>query len=261
MKKSVRWLFLFFFLTNLAVPGLIAQDLPELIAIRELDLRPETNEIVFQNYYNQWCRNIREHTKGVSAWIMKGDRGNRIGKYNMIWGFNYVETRDYYFPVSDITNYPKWNAALSRFKFQAPEEPLVEDINEYTDFIVTGYDKMVNPQLGEVISVCFPEVKAGAEEKLEAFAAEELNVAFQNNIDGYYVYLLKGDRGSYKGKYAILRVFDSYERRRLYFPDDSNSPSPAFTKESKKVSGTIEKFKTYFETAPTGNSSDFILLY
>ena len=89
----------------------------------------------------------------------------------MVWGFNYMETRDYYFPVSDITNYPKWNAALDRFQFQAPNDPFVENINQYTDYIVIGYDQMLNPQLGEVISLSFPNVKAGMENALEEFVA------------------------------------------------------------------------------------------
>ena len=261
MRKSIRTSILWSVILLLTCTSVGAQDLPEIISIRELKLRPETNEIVFQNYYNKWCKDIRLHTKGVNAWIMKGDRGERTGLFNMVWGFNYMETRDYYFPVSDKTNYPKWNAALERFQFQAPEEPLVEDMTDYTDFIVVGYDQMLNPQLGEVISLSYPKVKPGSEKALEEFVAGELNNALQNNIDGYYMYLLKGDRGEFKGRYAVLEVFDTYQRRSIYFPDNSGEPSPAFQKAGRKVADLMTKFKTYFDTSPTDNSSDFVILY
>jgi hypothetical protein len=261
MKNKVFRSFLL--LTNLLllIPLINAQDLPEILAIRELKLRPGVNETAFQNYYNIWCKNIKDHTKGVNAWIMKGDRGSRSNKYDMMWGFNYLETRDYYFPVSDITNYPKWNAALGRFQFQAPQDPFVEDINAYTDFLVVGYDNMINPQLGEVLSISFPEVKAGKEKELEDFVTDEMNNAFQDNIDGYYIYLLKGDRGALKGKYAVMRVFSKYEKRQLFFPENSETPSPEFGKATKKTASLTAKFKTYFETSPFGDCNDFVIYY
>jgi len=261
MKKSaiVSLLVLFIFLIPSSL--LNAQELPEVIALRELELRPDANEIHFQNYYNKWCKNIKTNTKGVNAWLMKGDRGARIGKYNMAWGFNYIETRDYYFPVSDITNYPKWNAALERFRFQAPEEPLVENMTEYTDFIVIGYDKMLNPQLGEVISISYPTVKAGMENELENFVTQQLNNACQDNIKGFYMYLLKGNRGAQKGTYAVLRVFDTYEDRKHYFPENSAIPSQNFIKARKKIMAPMEKFKTFFENPPVENSSDYVIVY
>ncbi len=261
MKNSNRLQFLlllgFLSLTRLSA----GQELPQIIAIRELELTPGTNEIVFQNYYNKWCRNIKLNTKGVSAWIMKGYHGARNGKYDMVWGFNYMETRDYYFPVSDITNYPKWNAALDRFQFQAPPEPLVEDINDYTDFVVVGYDQMLNPKLGEMISITYPEVKPGKEKELEEFVAAKFNNAFQDNVDGYFVYLLKGNRGEFKGRYAILRIFDTFGRRKLYFPDDTGKPSQALIKARKQISSTMEKFQSYFASSPIAGSEDFVVLY
>ena len=260
MKKffGVPVLFAVLLLTSLQI---FSQDLPQVLAIRELKLRPGINEIAFQNYYNKWCKNISKSTKGVNAWIMKGDRGGRVDKYDMVWGFNYTETRDYYFPVSDSQNYPKWNAALERFQFQAPPEPLVEDMNDYTDFIVVGYDAMLNPQLGEVVSLNYPVVNHGMEKELENFVTTDLNNALQKNIDGYYIYLLKGDRGEFKGKYVILKVFDTYNRRKLYFPEDTDVPSADFTKAGKKVTNDLQKFKTYFESSPAVKSSDFVILY
>ena len=259
MRKSVRTSILWSVILLLTCTSVGAQDLPEIISIRELKLRPESNEIAFQNYYNKWCKDIRLHTKGVNAWIMKGDRGERAGLYNMVWGFNYMETRDYYFPVSDKTNYPKWNAALERFQFQAPEEPLVEDMTDYTDFIVVGYDQMLNPQLGEVISLSYPKVKAGLK-KPRGIRSRGMNNALQNNIDGYYMYLLKGDRGEFKGRYAVLRVFDTYQRRSIYFPETPESLLRLYKKRSQRAD-LMTKFKSYFDTSPTDNNSDIGILY
>ncbi len=184
MHNPNRIFFQSLFLLLFSTLFVSAQDMPEVLAIREIELRPQTNEIVFLNYYNKWCKDIKAYTKGVNAWIMKGDRGVRHDQYSMVWGFNYVETRDYYFPVSDITNYPKWNAALERFQFKAPEDPLIEDMTEYTDFIIVGYDTMLNPQMGEVVSVSYPNVITGKEKEFENFVTKSLNEFFQDNING-----------------------------------------------------------------------------
>ncbi len=235
--------------------------MPEVLAIREIKLRPQTNEIVFLNYYNKWCKNIKAFTKGVNAWIMKGDRGIRQDDYNMVWGFNYVETRDYYFPVSDINNYPKWNAALERFQFRAPSDPLIEDMTDYTDFIIIGYDEMINPQMGEVVSISYPKVKPGSEKEFENFVSKTLNNSFQNNVDGYYLYILKGDRGKMKDQYAILQVFDTYERRNLYFPNDTSVPSATFTKANKKINGLMKELQSYLEDGAMDQTTDYVVIY
>ena len=60
MRKSVRTSILWSVILLLTCTSLVSQDLPEIISIRELKLRPETNEIVFQNYYNKWCKDIRK---------------------------------------------------------------------------------------------------------------------------------------------------------------------------------------------------------
>ncbi|MFW5821520.1 MAG: hypothetical protein ACOCWA_09525 [Bacteroidota bacterium] len=238
-----------------------AQNLPEVIALRELELNKMTNEIIFLNYYSQWCNLITEHSKGASGWLMKGDRGNRSGEYIFAWTFNYKATRDYYFPSSEMANYPQWNAVLSRFDFSAPKDPLVDSINSYTDFIVTGFNQMIAPQLGEIIAIRYFEVDEEKQEDFENFIIMDYHPAYQAHIDGYYNYILKGDRGDKAGTYILITVFDSADRRNEYFPVPLEDPSDSFTEQQGPVMEIDEKFRTFLNENIDFDYTDYIVVY
>jgi hypothetical protein len=241
--------------------NLSAQNLPEVISLRELELNKETNEIIFLNYYNQWCDMVSEHSKGVGGWVMKGDRGNRNGEYVFAWTFNFKSTRDYYFPSNDMSNYPQWQAVLSKIHFHAPEKPLVDSIRSYTDFVVLGFDKMIAPQLGEIIAVRYFNVEEEKVSEFEDFVLEEYHPAFQNHIEGYYNYVLKGDRGDKVGSYLMLTVFDNADRRDQYFPVPLDPPSDDFNNQWLEVEAISEKFNDYLIKNVDHDYTDYIVVF
>ncbi len=50
--------------------------------------------------------------------------------------------------------------------------------------------------------------------------------AFQGvNTDGWQTYIVRGDRGVRKGRYAVIHIFDSSEVRNRYFPIEDGKPS------------------------------------
>lgn len=229
------------------------QNLPEVIALRNLHLRKGTNPIIFQNYYKHWCEKIRDNSKGACGWIMYGDRGANEGQYCFAWGFNFQATRDYYFPESDQANYPQWNAVLEKFHFRPPTAQLVDSISDYTDFVVIGYNSMIDPQLGQLICLSYFDVAEGRQENFERFVSYELQPAFQKDIDGFRIYVLKGDRGSLTGKYVLFRVFDSVDLRNNYFPEGINNPAPDFAEKWSMVESLYERLQNYMmgTTVPT----------
>ena len=241
--------------------GLSGQNLPEVIALRELELNRGTNEIIFLNYYNQWCGLMSEHSKGASGWIMKGDRGSRSGEYIFAWTFNYKATRDYYFPSSEMSNYPQWNAVLTKFDFSAPEKPLVDSIKSYTDYVVIGFHKMIAPQLGEIIAIRHFEVAEEKQEEFENFVIKDFHPAYQAHVDGYYNYVLKGDRGDKTGSYILMTVFDNSDKRDEYFPVPSEPPSDIFKNQHKPVLNIVEKYRTFIERTKDFNYTDYIVVY
>ncbi len=221
------------------------QNLPEVIALRNLHLRKGTNPIIFQNYYKQWCEKIQDNSKGASGWIMYGDRGANQGQYCFAWGFNFLATRDYYFPESDLANYPQWNAVLEKFHFRPPTDQLVDSISDYTDFVVIGYNSMIDPQLGQLICISYFDVAVGRQSQFERFVSYELQPALQKDIEGFRLYVLKGDRGSMVGKYALFRVFDSVDVRNKYFPEGINNPAPDFAEQWNMVESLYTRLQNF----------------
>ena len=260
MKTKIIIPVLFAFLSFQFV-NLAAQNLPEVISLRELELNKETNEIIFLNYYNQWCDMVAEHSKGVGGWVMKGDRGNRNGEYVFAWTFNFKSTRDYYFPTIDKANYPQWQAVLSKIQFHAPEKPMVDSIRSYTDFVVLGFDKMIAPQLGEIIAVRYFDVENTKVDEFENFVIKEYHPALQNHVEGYFNYVLKGDRGDKAGSYLLLTVFDNADRRDQYFPVPLDPPSDAFQNQFTEVEDLAEKFSGYLIENVDHDYTDYIVVF
>ncbi|MBE0652456.1 MAG: hypothetical protein IH594_01580 [Bacteroidales bacterium] len=192
---------------------------------------------------------------------MKGDRGDRNGEYIFAWTFNCKSTRDYYFPSSEMANYPQWNAVLNRFDFHAPNQQLVESITSYTDFIVLGFSKMIAPQLGEIIAVRYFDIEPERKEEFEKFVEDIYHLAFQQNIDGYYNYVLKGDRGSLQGKYVLFTVFDTADRRNEYYPVPGDPASDSFMTQWEKVSEIDIKFNSYLPEGLAQDYTDYIVVY
>jgi len=238
-----------------------SQNLPEVIALREVELHDQTNELIFLNYYNKWCDQVKEHSKGACGWVMKGDRGERQGEYIFAWAFNFVGTRDYYFPGSEMSNYPQWNAVLNRFDFHAPEQQLVDSIYAYTDFVVLGYSGMIAPQLGELIAVRYFDIPEKQQAKFERFVTNEYHIAYQRHIEGYFNYVLKADRGAREGSYLLLTVFDSADRRNAYYPVPGEPASESFMEQWEYVSEVEDEFRTYLPESLDSEYTDYIVVY
>lgn len=261
MERLIRLTVYVILFSSFSYTTVNAQNLPEVIAFRELELHKETNEIIFLNYYNRWCDLITEHSKGASGWVMKGDRGERNGEYVFAWTFNYKSTRDYYFPARGLANYPQWNAVLNLIDFHAPEQPLVDSLNTYTDFIVVGYPKMIAPQLGEIIAVRFFTIPEENQEEFETFIENEYHMAFQENIDGYYNYVLKGDRGDKVGMYMLLTVFDTADRRNEYYPIPLEPASESFMTQWQNVEEIENRFREYLPESIDFDYTDYIVVF
>ncbi|MCK5821738.1 MAG: hypothetical protein KAH17_07625 [Bacteroidales bacterium] len=233
-----------------------SQDLPEVIAMREIEIHEEANEVIFNNYYRKWCDVLKEHSKGMSGWLMKGDRGERIDKYIFTYGFDYKAVRDYYFPTIPPADYKQFYALPQEALSKLPAG--VEGTNTYTDFVVLGYADIVRPLLGEVIGVHYLDVKKKKEISFERFVTKEFNVAMHNKIPGLNLFVLKGDRGDMTGKYILVYIFDSVERRNDYIPLEGE-PTKEFLDAFNQISTVFEKFKSFQNDE--FSYTDYIVIY
>ena len=77
--------------------------------------------------------------EGIESYLLKGDRGDREGKYLVVYEFESVEVRDRYFPspgeISKETQqvFESWAAVFEKWQtFATPLDVI------YTDYIVVG---------------------------------------------------------------------------------------------------------------------------
>ncbi len=236
--------------------GCLSQDLPEVIALREIEIHEETNEVIFKNYYRKWCDVLEENTKGMSGWLMKGDRGKRVNKYVFAYGFDYKAARDYYFPTIPPADYKQFYALPQEALGKLPAG--VEGTNTYTDFVVLGYKDLVRPMMGEVIGIHYLDVKPRKEDDLENFVTREFNEAIYDKIPGLNMYIMKGDRGDMKDKYVLVYVFDTVERRDNYLPKGED-PSEEFKNAMSPLMDVYDKLHTFLNKEIS--YTDYVVVY
>ena len=225
------------FLCVLALAPVIAQAqsykknpvLGEVIAYRTVDLisHAKENKYIRQTKIanNIWSTKL----PGSSQTLYKGDRGERAGQFCGIWMFESIEKRDYYFPlvnkadehgtgieefmaVADLVNKRIGNINYT----YVPDK--FKETGVYTDYFVLGYDQLKNPTLGGLIAIREVDVKSGMEAEYEKFCQNTIVPTWQKQLPGMEIYILKGDRGLRKAKYAQLMSFESTEKRDYYFP-------------------------------------------
>ena len=78
-------------------------------------------------------------------------------------------------------------------------------------------------------------------EQFEKFYTEEYIPAFEKAMPGVKLFLLKGDRGEYAGKYGILIYFKSLEERNNWIPEPANM-SEMGKKAVEKLQPLIDEF-------------------
>ena len=203
--------------------------LGEVIAYRTVDLisHAKENKYIRQTKIanNIWSTKL----PGSSQTLYKGDRGERAGQFCGIWMFESIEKRDYYFPlvnkgdehgtgieefmaVADLVNKRIGNINYT----YVPDK--FKETGVYTDYFVLGYDQLQNPTLGGLIAIREVDVKSGMEADYEKFCQNTIVPTWQKQLPGMEIYILKGDRGLRKAKYAQLMSFESTEKRDYYFP-------------------------------------------
>jgi hypothetical protein len=122
-----------------------------------------------------------------------------------------------------------------------------------------GFDDMVNPKLGEVIAIRYPEIKSHLEAEFQRRLKADWLDDLQNGIKGLSMYFLKADRGERKGKYMMLMVFDTYERYQDYWTYEGQSTT-AYEGEIEPHIDMIETISTYFEEGAFDQYTDYIAL-
>lgn len=240
-----------------------AQNFPEVISVRKIKLKPETNPVEFQNTMKDLGEGLKKNGKGISAKLWYGDRGERKGEYLHTWIFELKANRDYYFPQPDAPSYSKLVALYDEMNIETnPVDPRVEESGAsiYTDYVVLGFDDMDSPKWGDMLAFREIEVKPGQEKTFESFVIDQLHPMMQKHINGMYSYVLKGDRGERKGKYLFVYCFSNYETRNRYFPKEGEGGSEIYAEALEDLSGLDAQLQGFLVEDSANNYTDYLIV-
>ncbi len=124
-----------------------------IVAIRELTLKPDVKTEEFERFVNEeFTPTFEEQVPGVKAYILRGERGDQKGHYSFALIFDSENTRDFYYPFEHggEASVPKSAEKLWMPARQMIFEKLagyVEDIGQkggYTDYVVLGDQPVVS---------------------------------------------------------------------------------------------------------------------
>ena len=169
----------------LGAAALIAQNMPEMVSLREVTLKDGVDPINFHNLADIATEQIEDLSRGIHTWFWKGNRGKRSGKYLHTWGFDLKASRDYYFP-SEGGGAPQMEALMA--KVQMPGNvnlgDFVEGLDTYTDYAVLGFNSLVDPKGGAVVSLHEVEVPSGKEEAFEELIITQMQPPGKSEFPG-----------------------------------------------------------------------------
>ncbi|MDW3648386.1 MAG: hypothetical protein R8P61_15075 [Bacteroidia bacterium] len=238
-----------YFIATVLVLGLSASALfaqiPEVISMRDVGVKEGADTEMLEKMSKHGAKQLAEKSEGMFFALLMGNRGQRKGKYMHSYAFATKEQRDHYFPKEGADAPQHTQDLFNSISFPGDQNPnsFLEGGELYTDYVILGYDQMEAPKGGAVVSIHLLEVAEGKEAEFEKMVTESIHPLWQKNIEGMYIYVLKGDRGARKGKYIQMMMFDSMERRDAYFPVEGEGFSEELAKQITDELWPAKKFE------------------
>jgi hypothetical protein len=125
-----------------AMPTLAsAQATPQVdrraIALREATLKPGIRAEDFERYVaDSLAGPMNRHVPGVHAYLLKGERGARVGGYVIVFEFDSLGRRNAYFPRPDTTS-TLWDQLARALPATAMDHlARYVEVRDYTDYVV-----------------------------------------------------------------------------------------------------------------------------
>lgn len=230
MNKNLRINLILTSMICCLFPSLLLAQMPEVISVREVGIKEGVDTEMLEKLAKMSAKQLAEKSDGMYFGFLKGNRGERSGEYLHSYAFQTQAKRDHYFPEENADP-PKHTHDLFN-SIELPEGQNPEDMltggEVFTDYVVLGYDKLEAPKGGAVVSIHKMEVAEADQAAFEKLVIESIHPAWQTNMPGLFVYVLKGDRGARKGQYVQMMVFDTMERRDAYFPKEGEGFAEEF---------------------------------
>lgn len=238
--------------------GQAQENLPEVFSAINFKVKDGHSGPEIANKMYRLNQAMKKHGKGIGMWLAYGDRGERAKQHSYGFTFDFIESRDYYFPTADAAGmdaYPQFAALQAEIQAAGVSTNMdaIEAEGGYTDFVCVGYDQLINPKIGELTGVRTLPVKADMADQFEAYVIEKVYPFYEKNMEGVNYYIYKGDRGEGKGAYIGIWSFDTVERRNSIFPKAGEGPAPEFAGIFEKITAINEMGADYIDAE---NASD-----
>jgi hypothetical protein len=105
-------------------------------AMRELTLKPDADVAEFERFIREvYAPTVAAQVPGMRAYVIKGDRGEKKGRYILFWEISSAGVRDLYFPPGEEQASP----ALQQFLKTLPRWEMdrwVQTRGPHTDYVV-----------------------------------------------------------------------------------------------------------------------------
>jgi hypothetical protein len=107
------------------------------IALREATLKSGATAAEFEKYFaDSVAGPLNRHIPGAHAYLLKGERGARVGGYVVVYEFQSLARRNQYFPTPDTSS-----ALYQRLAKALPANSMNNlsryvDLAAYTDYVV-----------------------------------------------------------------------------------------------------------------------------
>jgi hypothetical protein len=107
------------------------------IALREATVKPNVSAADFERYFaDSVAGPLNRHIPGIRAYLLKGERGARVGGYVIVFEFVSLDRRNAYFPTPDTTSARYQQLAKALPPNAIENLARYVDIPNYTDYVV-----------------------------------------------------------------------------------------------------------------------------
>ncbi len=232
-----------------------AQEAPAPVyGVHDIELGEGVDPAEFETYIvEKFVPAWKEPRNGMSMMVMKGDRGERKGKYQIVYVFDSVGTRDKFFPTetgdpSELfheTMEPVLEVmqGLSKFKIER---------TAFTDYAPVG--AYMPPKAGTTPVIAVRNIELGDDvdvKKFEQFVKDKFAPIWKEPREGLQLAFTKGDRGERKGKFQFVWVFESIENRNKYFPQEGGGSTGKLDEVIESAGDVMQELQQFPLNSPT----------
>lgn len=213
---------------------------------------------------NEYYPEVEKAFTGSKVFLLKGDKGALQNGLAWIWYFDSSGLRDKYFD-EEGNRTQAGTAAMEKLEPVAERgnDFVIASESEYTDWIILPQSTAQELDLkkGTVLGWHHMDLKLNPDVTMNQyldFLAEKYIPELEEAMQGWTIYMLKGDRGLYENEYTWMYWIESVEERDRYAPRESDEMTEARRKAIEKIMPLYEELQQL--GTGTSDFTDWVIL-